>query len=484
MKNILMGSESIREDLTEKSMWLTGKADEYAWKHLWEAVKAETRDLYPELAEGSEEFYTKAGNRLTEIIDRTQVVDSVLHRSKLMKSSNGLVQMYTSFMSEPTKTYNMLYRAIAEYGINKNEKSKKVLQRTLVTWAVSNAVTATAAAVIDAMRDEDDEKTLPEKYAAAVSENMIDNFNPANMVPLLRDVVSIFSGYQVQRTDMQAVQQVYYAWNKIVKYAKGESNLTIPGLMYDCSKAISLMTGVPVNNALRDLNAAVNTILGETGNVGAIYSKERMFKDIESSDNLKRYMSLAMKAYYQGDKETGDRIIKDLKTAGTDESKIETKYKTALKDNSLVNAAAEARVSGNYGEYDALLDELEEQGLVREYVEGAVASVANKLDPDANFQTGYGYADVTRAYRNSKSEFDRVVDALMDQKKEEKKTEGKTFEESDVISQIKARFTKEYKDAYINGNDAKRKEIRTELYSVKLKGKQLFTDKDFKNWMK
>lgn len=484
MKNILLGPDSLREDLTEKSMWLTGKADEIAWKKLWEAAKAETRDLHPELKEKSEAFYEQAGKRLTEIIDKTQVVDSVLHRSKLMKSSNGLVQMYTSFMSEPTKTYNMLYRAIADYALDHSKENGKKLTRTVITWGISSAITAAAAAVIDAMRDEEDEKTLGEKYTEALTGNLIDNMNPANMVPIMRDVVSIFSGYQVQRTDMQAVQQMYYAWNKIVKYAKGESPLTIPGLMYDCSKAISLMTGVPVNNALRDLNGAVNTILGETGAVGAMYGKEKLFKAIDSKDNATRYISLAMKAYYKGDKVTGDKIIEELKAAGIEDDTIKKKYKDALKDHSLVIAAAEARLAGNYSEYDSLVDELESYGLIREYVEAAIATVGNKLDENANLQGGYGYADATRAFRTSKEEFDRVVNNLIESKRAEAEAEGKKFDEKDVIGEIKSRFTREYKEEYVKGTDAKKREIRTFLYSVRVKGKQLYSDADFKKWMK
>lgn len=81
MKSMLIGADTTREKMINKSMDLAGKGDELAWKRLWMATKAETAALHPELTVGSEEFLQKSGARFSEIIDKTQVVDSVFHRS-------------------------------------------------------------------------------------------------------------------------------------------------------------------------------------------------------------------------------------------------------------------------------------------------------------------------------------------------------------------------------------------------------------------
>lgn len=485
MKNILLGPENMKERIVEGSMWLAGKGDEVAWKRLWEASKAETKDLHPELEEGSEAFYEQAGKRLGEIVDRTQVVDSVLHRSKMMKDKNGLVQMYTSFMSEPTKSYNMIYRAIADAALKNNAENRKKAGRILGAWFLSGVATSLAAAVIDAMRDDEDEE-YSKKYLLSVRENLRDNLNPVNMIPIAKDVVSIFQGYQVQRTDMQAVQQLYYATQKILKFASGDSSLTIPGLALECSKSISTLSGVPVNNVLRDVNAAVDTMLQAFGNVDVIYSKEKMLSDIHSTNNLTKYVGLAMKAYSIGNKATGDKIINDLKEAGIDEDKIKSKYKTALKNDQRINEAAEARLSSDTKTYERILNEMENNGYIREYVLEAVASAGNQMDATAHLQGGslYMYGDAVKAFKTSKEDFNRVCDMLIESKKEEAKESGKEFKESDVISSIKSRFTTEYKEAYQKGNDAERTAIRKELYAVKVKGQQLYSEKDFQNWIK
>ena len=64
----------------------------------------ECMDRHPDLQPGTEKFYQEVGKRFSEIIDKTQVVDSVLHRTQIMRSENGLTKMATSFMGEPLKT--------------------------------------------------------------------------------------------------------------------------------------------------------------------------------------------------------------------------------------------------------------------------------------------------------------------------------------------------------------------------------------------
>lgn len=524
MKSILMGTESLRENLTEKSMWLAGKGDEVTWKRLWEAVKAETRDLHPELKEGSEEFYTQAGKRLTGIVDNTQVVDSVFHRSQLMKRKDGLAQMYTSFMGEPTKTYNMLYRTIADCAVNKTKKSAKQLGRVAITYAITAATTSAAASFIDAARDDDDEKGYWEKYSDAFAENLIDNLNPLNMVPILRDIWSTFNGYEVKRTDMQAIQQLYYFTQQVEKYAKGESDLTIPGLVLDSSKAISLLTGVPMSNALRDINGVVDSLLRGQNATGIIYHKRKMTRDIKSSGNLSQYIGLAMSAYYKGDKELGDRIVTDLKDS-VDLDDFERKYVDALKGDERTVQAAEARGTGKMLQYESLAEELEtegfdkdyvlkaikgtasgfksnikkikeyrdngkeeqaeeleaellEQGFSEAYIDAAIKELPEDEEDEDEPESMYTWSDLDLAFDSSTEDFDRVVECIWEEKK------NQDWDDTKIISQARSWFTSKYKELYQYGTDAERMEIRKKLYSLKIKRKKLYdSEKIFSDWM-
>ena len=61
--------------------------DKTTWGALWNACELETLDKHPELEYDSEEFNRQCAARLSEIVDKTQVVGSVLHRSQIMRST-------------------------------------------------------------------------------------------------------------------------------------------------------------------------------------------------------------------------------------------------------------------------------------------------------------------------------------------------------------------------------------------------------------
>ncbi|MCU6798896.1 hypothetical protein [Alitiscatomonas aceti] len=528
MKNIMMGPENLKESIIEKSMWMAGKGDEIAWARLWMAVQKETKDLHPEIKEGSEEFYRISGERFSEIIDKTQVVDSVLHRSKLMKSKDGLKQMYTSFMSEPTKTYNMLYRAIADTRTKPTSENKKKLARTLGVYVINAAATALAASVVDALRDDDEDKNFKEKYRAALfgdlwqdeelswpekiavawSGNLGSNLDPVGILPIVKDIESIFMGYSIERTDMSAFQELYYTIQKWQKKIEGESDRTIPELLVETAKPLSTITGIPAGNVLKDLKAVVGTFIQSFGSPEMNYARNKLFKDIDSPDNLSNYVAMAMKQYADGNADMGDRIIQDLRDLEIEEvdKKIKSRYTKKLKEDPRVIQAAESKRSGKTVEYSQAVKELEEAGFEREYVVSAVKSLVNKAESNEEEESIgedkeetekeekkpekglYTAGDAVKAAESSVADFNVVVDELIRIETEEAKAEGKSSSKADiqkeVRSRVKSAFTREYKKSYVSGTNADRQQIRKKLYKIKIDGKQLYSDTDFKNWIK
>ncbi len=487
MKSILMGPEGSKEKLVEKSMWLAGKGDEIAWKRLWVACQEETQDLHPELKKGSEEYYNQCGKRFSEVIDKTQVVDSVLHRSKLMKSKDGLKQMYTSFMSEPTKTYNMLYRAIGDVAVKPTKETKTKLGRVLAVYVANAAATSLAAAVVDAMRNDGEDKKFLEKYEDALAENLSDNLDPVGILPVVKDIESIFSGYSVERTDLSAFQELYYAVSKWKSKLSGESDLTYPALLIDTAKPISTLTGMPVGNALKDLKALTNTIIQSIGSPDLNYSKNRFYRDIKNEGNIANYVALAMKQYADGNDTLGDQIIQDLKDTQIDkiDERIKNKYVKILKEDERVQQAAGARLSGDYATYERLVGDLEKSGYDSEYIQKAIVGVGNAQDEKAHLQSGstYNMNDVINAIQNG-NDYTRVYKKIVEEKQEEAKKEGTKFDEKSVTSSLKSRLTATYKETYVGGSQAERQKIRTTLYKVRINGKQLYSDDDFKDWIK
>ncbi len=234
MKDILMGKKGLRDIAMKPAGW----ADTKTWGKLWNAVKAEIRDT-TDFKPGTVEFLEAAGERFSEIIDRTQVVDSVLHRSQMMRSKNFINKTVTSFMSEPTKAYNMLRSAVRDVQKNGWKKGWRRLVRVTVTHAATNIATAMAAALIDAMRDDDEEKKWAEKYWSAVGENTLDNLSPLNMLPYLKDVASLLSGYNLTRQEMAGLVDVVNAGRAWMSYFQGDSKHSVAWLIKNSAASIS-----------------------------------------------------------------------------------------------------------------------------------------------------------------------------------------------------------------------------------------------------
>ena len=390
-------------------------------------------------------------------------------------------------MSEPTKTYNMLYRAIGDAAVKPTKETTAKLGRVLAVYVANAAATSLAAAVVDAMRNDGEDKKFLEKYEDALAENLSDNLDPVGILPVVKDIESIFSGYSVERTDLSAFQELYYAVSKWKSKLSGESDLTYPALLIDTAKPISTLTGMPVGNALKDLKALTNTIIQSIGSPDLNYSKNRFYRDIKNEGNIANYVALAMKQYADGNDKLGDQIIQDLKDTQIDkiDERIKNKYVKILKEDERVQQAAGARLSGDYATYERLVGDLEKSGYDSEYIQKAIVGVGNAQDEKAHLQSGstYNMNDVINAIQNG-NDYTRVYKKIVEEKQEEAKKEGTKFDEKSVTSSLKSRLTATYKEVYVGGSQAERQKIRTTLYKVRINGKQLYSDDDFKDWIK
>lgn len=263
MRELIIGDQTAMQKTRENAMKLTQKADEYTFGALWGACELETMEKRPELKRGSEEFNQAVGARLSEIIDKTQVVDTVLHRSQLMRNKDGLVKLYTSFMSEPTKAYNMVHTAIVDLYLNPGKETGRRLGRVLITHTATTIATAAAAALSDAMRDDEEDKTWGEKYVKAFGENTLEGINPLGMIPVLRDVNSLLSGFRASRMDMQSIEKAVNAAASLYNTVTKGEPITYKQV-YNSVVAISSISGIPIGNLMREFNGIYTAITGES----------------------------------------------------------------------------------------------------------------------------------------------------------------------------------------------------------------------------
>lgn len=505
MKSILIGADTTREKMINKSMDLAGKGDELAWKRLWLATKAETAALHPELTVGSEEFLQKSGARFSEIIDKTQVVDSVFHRSWAMREQ--WTKFYTAFMSEPIKSYNMLYRAAMDIADSKeiNGKAGKAektkFARVAASYAVTGVITALAASVMDAVRDDDDDKGIKEKYLSALGANIADNLNVVNLIPIAKDVVSMFGGNSAARMDMQGLQYLVYACNEMKKFVEGDSKYTTTGIMYKWISPLARMTGIPIANLLRDTGSVVDTALDIAGANAGDYWKTKRIYDMSSSDNVTMYTKKALKAYREGKKELGDRILSDLIEAGQSDKTVNSGVKRGLKNDPVIQEAAEAMMNWDLETYEEKIREVADRGIDKELIVKAIDTVINEKKKDTGEEENeentekdasepeekeekketplYEASDANDAL--NAGEYDKA-NKILDKVVESKMAEGKKKKEA--ISSVKSSFSSKYKKRYIAAGADERAKIEIELERLRVGGSRIFSSEDFARWRK
>lgn len=312
MKDILLDNESLMDRYT---MGVYGKADDFSWGHLWNAVKLEQADLHPDVDKTSSEFMDLVSNRFEEVVDRTQVVDSVFHRSQIMRAPGAAAKMATAFMSEPTKAFNLLRTDLID-SVNSKDYSK--VGRSVAVYIANAIFVSAAAGLVDAYRDDDDEdkegnkRTLSDKYIENTLENVKDNINPLNMIPYLKEISSLYKGYSVDRMEMAAVAEVV---NSIKKWSSGKYSM--PYLIKDTALSLAEFAGYPAKNVERELVS----LLGAAGDlIGGQYYREYQISkakyNIANSQNRSVFYKHYTEALLAGDDAAAELILQDMVVNG------------------------------------------------------------------------------------------------------------------------------------------------------------------------
>lgn len=229
------------------------KMDEWTWSYIWICTKRQIHRQDPDLKINSKEFLEKVGERFSKIIRDTQVYDSVLTKSRIMRSKNVFLQMSTAFMNEPTTAMDMYIRSTIQ--AKRGKISKGQLARTWASVVGSQILTAAVSSFVYAMRDDDDDETYWEKYISSTINKAWENTMPWYSIPFLKDIFSIFDGYSVERSDMSLITDLYQGWQKLQsdKASPWEKTEAFAGSVLNCF-------GIPLKNVSRDVRGIFNTV--------------------------------------------------------------------------------------------------------------------------------------------------------------------------------------------------------------------------------
>lgn len=359
----LSNESTFREKLDDKLGAAAGKADEVAWSFLWSAVKAEIADT-TDLKVGSDEFLTKAGERFTQLVNETQVYDSVLVKSQNMRSKS-LLGAITSFAAEPTLAVNMLVNSYVDFKEGKKGSGKR-LARTVMSLLVTNIVNSALKSLVTATRDDDEDKSYIEKYLGDLVSNSLSELSLFAKIPYLRDLKSLYDGYDIERQDTAVFADLIEA----IK-ATGSESKTPMEKIRKLAEATANIFGVPLKNVLRDAEAIARTlwnfafddITDENGKKKPVFHfgeettadgiKVSMLEGISENNILKpwhidgfdysksgEYDRMA-RALKKGDEKTYQKSYNRLTKDGAEDSDIRTGVLKQFKDDKSVKKQAD-----------------------------------------------------------------------------------------------------------------------------------------------
>ena len=505
LRAAMFDNRSVLDKIKDEGMWLPGKMDEMTFGTIWRACEAETRKLKPELAVGSDAYYEAVGKRMSEIIDYTQVVDTPFHRTQLMRSSDGLTKMATSFMSEPSKTYNMLMSAMQRLKENRHDPvAKRKFCRTISAYGLNAIVNAAAQSLIDAMRDGDDEEfwakwgkamfgdwSSCEKFMdyvrTALDSNYISGLNPLSLIPYIKDVLSKIQGYDVKRTDMQSMEKLMQVGTNVDNLINEKNKLSGWGWARQVATAVDSVTGQSFANALRDGYSFANLILKAIG-LDPISEKTEVASTSIAYDNL-------YDAMLDGDAKKWSRVSK---RTGTTLKKTEKEIDAAMATHFAEDAAEQvvtaytAKQEGKASEYNRIrskfVDEygevLGENGSKRaeEIFDKSVAVYANDQESEEEEVTAstplnskaWSYteaASVVQGYANGTCSKEDIALVRSEMIADSTAKNPQTTVDTSILKQVKK--------LYIAAGPAERKRLGEAV-------KELFgkDDKYLANWLK
>ena len=395
MRSQIMHTESKLDTFTDASMFLAEKGDSVTWSALWRACKLETRE---KTGLRGEELNKATADRFQEVVYQTQVVDATMTRSQSMRQQGTMEAITTSFMAEPTLSYNLVMDAYAEYQAEARRTGNKAaalqhikgkLAKTIAIYAASGAATLIASSFWDAWRDDDDYETFLQKWAQAFfgeaedkwyEKPLLQELFLLNKLPGVKDIISLITGDDVNRMDLEGAKNLWKAWrimSECLKLATGKleeqdaqyGNMTGYGKLANILKGISQFTGLPLYNFTRDMAAIWNTTLSNVTGVKLTVYKPNSKREIKNAyinglmtdeqamDELVKQgaaddadqafwiindwsgdgsssdkMSEIYDAMRAGDTETYEALVKELTDHGVFETKIQNDVKNQIRD--------------------------------------------------------------------------------------------------------------------------------------------------------
>lgn len=288
MRQQIEHDETRKDKIQEASMKGAELGDSRTWGRLWVACKLQAQQLHPDLK--GDALMQATADLFRDVVYSSQVMDSTLTRSELMRGRTIGTKALTAFMAEPTLSYNILLDAYSDYSLDARENGKQgawqrnsgKIRKAFITYVSSAAVAAVAESIIDAIRDDDDYETFMQKFFQALfgeknplDGNLLQDILISGKIPYLKNLANEFMGYSnsdMSTEGLKTAAKAIAIWVETLKLQKGEldkptkttyyGNMTTWGKLYKSLQALSQLSGLPASAAARDAIAIWNTTAG------------------------------------------------------------------------------------------------------------------------------------------------------------------------------------------------------------------------------
>lgn len=515
-------------------------------KTLWYASEYFVQDNYGDLEHGSDDYYKKVAEVFNEVVEDTQPNYTTLQRASISRADNELLKTVFMFKTQPLQNLGILYDSFRDYQAKREElkaaqrsgDDSMLAQRTkglavarrnwahsvsaiTISTAVFSVMTQMAAMLLrrmDPYRDPETGELTGESMGKKFLQNSAESLSGMMLGAgeLYSLIMAAATGSQMDDISVSGIDSLNQTVSKMLNLYKvagdalqdenkspAQKALTIGRASKNLALQISELTGIPLKNANKIAEALMNGY--------ADISSQGFRKGIgafEAGANIKdkQYAERVFRAAYERGDVSGYRSaylqeVSRLKTAGKDnaETELKKKLKAKLKETDEMKEALDANLRGDNDTYEKKIRELTGKGFAQTMVMEAFnamkdsrvkkASGGSKEDPEAGEEPEepdfegparmYSNMDIADAYmaKDQKSGDRMVEDAIAYYT-----AQGKTVDE--FRSDLKRSITSKWKPEYLNAETKRKNEIRTKLYGVGVRGRQLFKAEDFEKWAK
>lgn len=360
--NISLGlREMIKHDqgpvgkIRDASMKLAEWGDEWTMGVLYGAVESELKAQG--VSQNSPAYRQMLNNRMREIVYQTQVIDSTMTRSDLMRETKGISMISTAFMSEPTLMLNLLNDSIYERRIQNRAKrnlsdsayrkwlserggSPHIARNMAKAFGVTTfvmGISAVVEALFNAERDDDEFETFREKFVDSLlgedgfwEGTLFGNVNLLDNVPIVKDIFGALMGNETSLMYNEWAVTIVDGLKTLHKVlTEGGSDADIYRGVYKTLNGAGQLAGLPVGGLVREVVSLYNTFVAEP--MG--------WKRIQTYDNTEADAGDAIyAAMLTGDEDLVEFYYDRAEVYGFDEAKIA---------NRIEETSGEAYVAGD-----------------------------------------------------------------------------------------------------------------------------------------